>query len=434
MRLPLMYKARQKMPRPKLDNVEQKVRAELVRGRFWAKLKPGARIAVTAGSRGISNIDLILRTVISVLQEKGAQPFLVAAMGSHGGGTAQGQLDILKSLGITETAMGAPVLATTEAREVGCLQEGLPAYQNKLALESDGIIVVNRVKPHTSFRGEVESGLMKMMVVGLGNAAGATAIHNLGTKGLRENLLPMGRLLVQRTPVLFGLGIVENGYEETAWIEGLEPEQFAQGEGRLLQEAKRLVSRIPFDQLDILVVEEMGKVFSGTGMDTNVIGRLRIQGQSEPETPQIKRIVVLDLAHESHGNANGIGLADFTTRRLVEKIDYQATYTNVLAATFVQRAMIPMFFPTARESLGAALKSLGLNSAASPGLSSPGLSSPGLSSRDSLRMVRIKNTLCLDELFISQGLLAEAGNNPHLEVIEDGHPFGFDGDRPTPDW
>lgn len=172
------------MPRPKLDNVEQKVRAELVRGRFWAKLKPGARIAVTAGSRGISNIDLILRTVISVLQEKGAQPFLVAAMGSHGGGTAQGQLDILKSLGITETAMGAPVLATTEAREVGCLQEGLPAYQNKLALESDGIIVVNRVKPHTSFRGEVESGLMKMMVVGLGNAAGATAIHNLGTKGL----------------------------------------------------------------------------------------------------------------------------------------------------------------------------------------------------------------------------------------------------------
>lgn len=258
MRFPLMYKVRQKMPRPKLDNIEQRVKAELARGRFWTKLKPGARIAVTAGSRGIANIELILRTVVGVLREKGTQPFIVAAMGSHGGSTVQGQLDVLKSLGITESSMGAPVLATTEVRELGCLKEGLPAYQNKLALESDGIIVVNRVKPHTSFHGRVESGLMKMVAVGLGNAAGATAIHNLGTEGLRENLLPMGKFLVERTPVLFGLGIVENG----AFIEGLEPEQFAEGERKLLEESRRLVSRIPFDQLDILVIEEMGKVFS----------------------------------------------------------------------------------------------------------------------------------------------------------------------------
>lgn len=429
MEFPLMYKVCQKMSRPKLENIEQKVRAELEPAQFWARLKPGARIAVTAGSRGIANIDLILRTVVSILQEKGAQPFILAAMGSHGGGTEQGQLDILQSLGITQNSMGVPVLATTEVKEIGCFQKTLFAYQNKLAIESDGIIVVNRIKSHTSFHGEVESGLVKMVVVGLGNKAGATAIHNLGTKGLKELLLPLGRFLIKHTPILFGLGIVENGYEETAYISGLEPDQFAQGEGRLLKKAKQLISRIPFDHLDILVVEEMGKVFSGTGMDTNIIGRLRIHGQPEPETPQIKRIIVLDLVQESHGNANGIGLADFTTKKLVDKIDLNATYTNVLAASFVQRAMIPMYFPTAGEALEAAINSLGIG----PILSQGTASSSGVSA-DALRIIRIKNTLQLEQLFVSDSLLAEARNNTSLEIIGEGQPFGFDGDNPTPKW
>ncbi|MFZ3171269.1 MAG: lactate racemase domain-containing protein [Carboxydocellales bacterium] len=415
MTLPLMYKVRQQMPRPRLENIAQTVTSELESGQFWAKLKPGARIAVTAGSRGIANIELILKTVVKVLQEKGAQPFILAAMGSHGGGTAAGQLKVLKSLGITESSMGVPVQATTEANELGSIQEGVLVYQNKLAADSDGIVVINRVKPHTSFQGKVESGLFKMLVVGLGNVAGATAIHNLGIQGLENYLLPLGQLIIKQTPVLFGLGIVENGFEETAYIKGFEPAELASGEGKLLQKAKELHSYLPFDQVDLLVVEEMGKVFSGTGMDTKVIGRLRIHDQPEPKKPQIKRIVVLDLVKESHGNANGIGLADFTTKQLVDKIDFKTTYTNVLTATFIQRAMIPMYFPTAKEALEAALQSLSLKP-------------------ESARIVRIKNTLQLENIFISQNLLNEAKNNPALEIIGQGQNFGFHKNIPTPKW
>lgn len=405
MELPMLYPVRQNFAGSKIPDLAAKVKQELEKANFLKNMQPGARIAVTAGSRGISGIVEILGTACDVLKQHGFEPFLVPAMGTHGGGTPEGQKLILQGLGITEETVGVPIRATAESVEIGQLPDGTPVYQNRIAYESDGILVVNRVKQHTSFKSQVESGLCKMIVVGLGNPKGAANIHRFGVRGLREKLLPMAKVALHESSIVYGMAILENAHEQVADIVGLEALEIPAQEPILLQRSKEMFPRLPFDQLDLLIVEEMGKNFSGTGMDTNVIGRQRIHGEPEPEIPHIKRIVVLDLADASHGNANGIGLADFTTRKLVDKVDWQATYLNILSTGFVQRGMLPVTAATGEEAVLWAIRSLG----------------EGDVSR--LRIVKIMNTLQLEHLWVSAPLLEEVKQNANLAIIGEGRPF-----------
>jgi hypothetical protein len=268
----------------------------------------------------VANIDRILKHLVAALKDLGAKPFLIPTMGSHGGGTAQGQLEVLKSLNITEESIGAPIHSSMDVAEIGRSRFGFPVYVDKYALKADGIIVMNRIKPHTEFEGPIESGLMKMMAIGMGKHRGCFEVHKQTVKfGYREVIPEIGRMILSKLPVLFGVGVLENIYDETASIRAILPARFEEEETRLLARAKRLMARLPFESIDVLVVDEMGKNISGTGMDTNVVGRIMFIGEREPVRPKIIRIVVLDLTSESHGNAVGVGLADYTTQRLLAK-------------------------------------------------------------------------------------------------------------------
>jgi hypothetical protein len=401
MEFPVMYAGRCELPAPAAGDVRGEVVRLLEESVFWQKVEPGARIGLTAGSRGIADIVPILATVVRFIKEKGCQPYIIPAMGSHGGGTPDGQKKLLAGLGITEESLGVPLVASGDAVKIGEVGPGVPVYVNRVALESQGLIVINRVKPHTSFHAPVESGLTKMLAVGLGNPQGAAALHSYGIRGLESFIPLVAACVMERLPVLYGIAIVENAYEQTAVVAGIEPEQFYEREQDLLNMARSLMPRLPFDDLDLLIVRSMGKCFSGTGMDTNIIGRLRIQGEPEPEHPSIKRIAVLDLDERSEGNALGIGLADFTTDCLLAKVDWTSTYLNVLSTTFVMRAMAPMHFRTDEETLSAALASLG-----------------GIE-RASARVLVIDNTLDLSRIEFSAALLEEARSASHI-TIEDG--------------
>lgn len=401
MRFPLMYKAYYSLPSPTILNVQEEVCKILRKAAFLKRLKKGTNIAITVGSRGIADIVPVLKTVIGLLKEEGFQPYLIPAMGSHGGGTPEGQRKVLAGLGITEEEMGVPIKACSNAVKIGEVAPNVPVFLNEVAVESEGIIVINRVKPHTSFRGPVESGLMKMLAVGLGNPQGAATMHKFGPAGLREFIPKVANYILKNAPILYGIAIIENAQEKTAYVEGVEPEEFYQKEQQLLEKARSLMPRLPFQELDVLIVREIGKCFSGTGMDTNIIGRLRIQGEPEPEYPRIKRIVALDISERSEGNATGIGLADFTTDRLLAKVDWKTTYLNVLSTTFVQRAMIPMHFPTDGETIENALRSLGAKDV------------------DEARVLVIKNTLDLSEIEFSESLLQEAKSHPFLRGISE---------------
>jgi hypothetical protein len=406
-----MYQARYQRSAIALSDVQGEVGSLLEESAFWRKVEPGAKIGLTAGSRGIADIVPILSAVVRFVKEKGCQPWIIPAMGSHGGGTPEGQLKLLAGLGITEEAIGAPLVASGEAVRIGEVGRGVPVYVNRVALEMDGLIVVNRVKPHTSFHAPIESGLLKMLAVGLGNPQGAASLHSYGIRGL-ESLIPLlAAYTMEHLPVLYGIAIVENAYEQTALLAGLEPEQFYEREQELLKTARSLMPRLPFNDLDLLVVRSMGKCFSGTGMDTNIIGRLRIQGEPEPEHPHIKRIAVLDLDERSKGNALGVGLADFTTDRLLAKVDWTATYLNVLSTTFVMRAMTPMHFATDEEVLSAALQSLG-----------------GEEQEDA-RVLVIDNTLDLSRIEFSAALLEDVRAQPPLAIEGDGRRMQFAGGK-----
>jgi hypothetical protein len=407
MKFPLMHQARYKLPAITLGDVQGEVDRLLEESLFWRKVGPGAKIGLTAGSRGIADIVPILSATIRFIKGKGCRPFIIPAMGSHGGGTPDGQKKLLAGLGITEEALGAPLVASGEAVRIGEVGPGVPAYVNRVVSEMDGLIVINRVKPHTSFHAPIESGLMKMLAVGLGNPQGAAALHSYGIRGLESYIPLLATCIMEHTPVLYGIAIVENAYEQTALLAGIEPEQFYEREQELLKTARSLMPRLPFNNLDLLVVRSMGKCFSGTGMDTNIIGRLRIQGEPEPERPRIKRIAVLDLDERSKGNALGIGLADFTTDRLLSGVDWTATYFNVLSTTFVMRAMAPMHFATDEEVLSAALKSLGGEE------------------QEEARVLVIDNTLDLSRIEFSAALLEEASGQPHLDIEVNGRRMHF---------
>jgi hypothetical protein len=324
--------------------------------RLRERVAPGATIAVGIGSRGIHGIDGIAKAIVETLRGMDYKPFIVAAMGSHGGATAEGQRELLAGYGVTSRSMGVPVKTDMETLCVGTSPVGLPIHFDKNAYQADAIILANRVKPHTDFRGAHESGVLKMLVIGLGKREGASQIHKLGLKGMREVLPAVGRFLVQNTRFALGLAVLENAEDTTAEIVALEPETIFDIEPVLLERARGLMGRLPFDQIDVLVVGELGKNYSGAGMDPNVIGRLLVETQADFERPLVTRLVVLDASDESHGNIVGVGFADLTTERLVAKMDPDAFRVNVLTACFLERARIPITMPTDRDVIKTALE------------------------------------------------------------------------------
>ncbi|MGH2375257.1 MAG: DUF362 domain-containing protein [bacterium] len=361
---PPMHLIERRLPRPRVDDPERATEAALAGLDLAARVR-GKRIAVTAGSRGIRDIVPVLRAAVAHLRRCGAEPIVIAAMGSHGGGTADGQRRVLKHLGITEAAVGAPISTFMEIVTLGRTPAGLTAYCDRVAASCDGILVVNRIKPHTAFGEPFGSGLMKMLGVGLGKVEGAAQIHRQGPTEMAAAIRAIAQVYLDRGVVVGGVAIVENAYDETAIIEAVPPEAIIERELPLFAQAQAFLPRLPVDDLDVLVVDEISKTYSGTGMDTNVIGRWRIAGLPEPSAPRIGRIVVLRLAPASEGNAQGIGLADLTTQRLVDAIDRKTTNLNIITSTYLQRGFIPITLASDRDAIEAAFDTLGITDRAS---------------------------------------------------------------------
>jgi len=408
MNLPNIYPVTQKITVADLPDPAAVTRQAILQSKLGSRLAPGARIAVTAGSRGIYGIADILKSVVETLRSLGFSPFIVGAMGSHGGATAHGQRELLAEFGITPEAMACEVLTDMETVSLGTNSFGLPICFDANARAADGIIVVNRLKPHTSFTGQYESGLLKMLAIGLGKREGANQVHKLGLPGLRKLIPEVGTFLLQNTKVMLGLAILENAREHTADIIALEPEEILEKEPVLLDRAREIMGRLPFDQIDFLVVGELGKNYSGTGMDPNVIGRQRVETMPDLPRPQVTRLAVLDLATEAHGNGLGVGLADLTTRRFVSKIDPKPMQVNSFTSNFLTRARVPLAMANDLEAI------------------TTGLDTCWRIERSEARVVIIPNTLELEHLYISEALVEEASGIASLEVSPTTADWHFD--------
>jgi hypothetical protein len=412
MELPKMTRVQQHFEAPVLADLPAAIHAELDRINAASIVSPGETVAITAGSRGVANVAMAVKATVDYLKGIGAKPFVVPAMGSHGGATAEGQRSVLEHYGITEANVGVPVRATMEVVKLGSLPQAeaddLPVFMDRYAAEADHVVPLNRIKAHTDFNGSIESGLMKMMVIGLGKQQGANFYHRAFFQyGFEHVITAAGSLILDTGKIAFGLGLIENAHEETAKAVAMPAAQLLQTERKLLVKAKSLMGRLPFDELDLLIVDWAGKNISGTGMDTNVIGRMMQNFEPEPLKPAILRIFVRDLTEESDGNATGIGLADFTTTRLVEQIDRHSTYMNGITALGPQKSKIPFYYDTDTEAIEVALDTI------------------GLTKPENARVIRIESTLRLTELDISEVLLKDAELHSSLEVIGDTLPFEF---------
>jgi hypothetical protein len=408
---PNIVRIRQRFERPKVADIPATVTSALEKLDLGRRIKPGQSVALTAGSRGIANIPVVLRSTALFFKKLGAKPFLIPAMGSHGGGTAEGQRKILESYGITEEFVGVPLRASMDTVQVGVTAEGFPVLLDRIASEADHIGVVARVKPHTGYHGPLESGLMKMMMIGLGKHAGALVYHRILLDYPYDQVVrSVGRTLMAAAPIAFGLALVENGYDETAMIEGVSPEAFEAREEKLLVEARRLLARLPLKTADLLIVDEIGKNISGSGMDTNVVGRKRaFRGQATPEGIATMRLIyVRGLSEKTHGNATGIGLADFTSTQLVRQMNYRATVINCLTAGYPDGAFVPVHFETDREVIDAALAIIGMRTP------------------EQARLLRIHNTMHLDELEVSEACLEEPDRQTDFAPVGSPRPLEFD--------
>jgi hypothetical protein len=404
--IPRLVKVRQSFERPQVADVAGELVARLRGGGALARVKAGDRVAITAGSRGITGLPLVLKTIVSEVRKAGGEPFLFPAMGSHGGATAEGQRDMLAGMGITADSVGAPIRSSMETVEIGVSANGFPVHIDRFAAEADGVIVVNRIKPHVAFRGSCESGLMKMIVIGMGKQKGADTCHELGFGTMAENLQSMGRVTLAKANILCGVALLENAYHETARVEVVPREDIPVREPALLEEAWRLYPRLYFERLDVLIIDEIGKDISGTGFDTNVVGRYHTPYVSGG--PTITRIACLDITERSHGNANGLGILDFTTRRAFDKFDFDNTYPNSLTSTVPTSVKIPMVLKSDRQAIQAAIKTCNILKKAE------------------VRMARIRNTVALDEIAVSENLLGEVRSNARLAVAGEPFALGFD--------
>jgi len=403
---------RQTFRTDRLTDIEGSAAEELAR--CAVDLRPGSRIAIAVGSRGIANLEQFVRTVVQWVRQHGAEPFIVPAMGSHGGATAEGQRDVLAGYGVTEENVGCPVRSSMAVIELP--QGDLPTkvFLDREAAAADGTILINRVKMHTSFRGRYESGLMKMTAIGLGKHAQAQAIHRLGVEGLREVMPRVARQILAHGNIVLGLAIVENAYDEPMLVRAIRGPDIPTEEPALLDVARANMPGLPVDRLDVLIVDEIGKDISGLGMDPNVIGRLKIRGQPEPDRPDIRIITIHDLSAGSHGNAIGMGLADIATRRLFYKISFKSTYANVLTTTFLERAKVPIVAETDREAVETALEACGVVAPAD------------------VRLIRIRNTLRLDQLQVSPAVLSDVQSLPRIEVLSPAESLFDAGDTLRP--
>lgn len=404
--LPPMALVRQRFSAAAAGGAERLIREAFQRPESGSLIKPGMSIAITAGSRGIANYRDILRETVDFVRARGGLPFLVPAMGSHGGATAEGQKKLLASYGITEETVGCPIHSSMETVKLCELEDHTSVYIDRFAAEADGIVAVNRIKPHTNFRGRYESGLIKMLAVGLGKQQGAKQVHEGDPRLMGERVKRFGLAVLAHAPVVLGVAVVEDAYDQTYRVELLEPGEIEEGEPELLEESRRLMAGIRFKELDVLIVDQIGKDISGTGMDPNIThSYMRETGIDMSE--RAKRIVVLDLSPRSEGSASGLGLADITTLRVLEKMDPEKTYPNALTVGITQGPMIPMVMPNHRLAIQAAVHTV-----------RAGQKGP--------RIVRIRDTLHLEQIEISEALMAEAEANPEIELLGEAAPLSFD--------
>lgn len=410
MDLPPVQLVRQTGPQPTVADVAGETRRAWLTSRTAARVRPGMTVAVAVGSRGIRNLAVLVAATLDALKQLGARPFIVAAMGSHGGATPQGQRELLAGYDITEDRLGVPVVTDMDVVELGHTEYGLPVYWDRHAFAADGVVTVSRVKPHTDFRGRFESGILKMLAIGLGKQKGADQIHSYGPNGLRDMIPAAGRVILRATRFLGGLAVLENANEETAHLEVVDRDELWDREPVLLEQARRLMGRLPFPELDVLIVGECGKNYSGAGLDPNVVGRWLIEATPEAETndPKITRIGVLDVSPESHGNGTGIGIADLTTTRALAAIDPLPFRMNNLTARALWRSKLPLAFDTDREVIAACLDTC------------------WQPDPTRVRLCLIPNTLEVAELWVSPPLVPSAREHPHLQLVGEPRPLPFD--------
>ena len=406
--MPRMVNVRQKFEAARLHDIGGAIAREFQRSEIRSRVVAGQSIAVGCGSRGIANIAEIVKSVILELKALGAQPFIFPCMGSHGAATAEGQKKVLESYGITEAATGVPIRASMETTIVGSLPDGTPVHMDKHAAEADAVVVINRIKPHTAFRGATESGLTKMLAIGIGKIIGAATYHTHGMDRFPELLPQVRDVNITRRNVLFGVGIVENAYDETALIELVPADKLATREPELQEMAKRMMPTLDFDEIDVLIIDEMGKNISGAGFDPNITGRNR-RAVKWNARPLVKKIVVLGLTRETMGNATGVGSADVITMRLYRELDVPSTYANIITSCNLDGAGIPIIMNTDHDAIALAVKTV-----------------VRVKPQD-CRIVRIRNTLQLAEIQVSENMLAEvSARADRFEVVTAPAPLAFD--------
>lgn len=404
--LPQMARVRYTIPTPPpLMDLHAVIHAEMVRTNAAAGIRPGQRIAVGVGSRGIARLPEIVAGLVAELRALGADPFIIPTMGSHGGATAPGQREVLEHLGVTEERVGAPIHAQMETEEIGRAPDGTAVRLDRLALAADSIVFVGRVKPHTAFRGPYESGLAKMIAIGIGKQSGAAACHAQGFSQMHRLVPALAEIAIARAPIRFGLAVLENAYDQPFKIQIVPADRILADEPALLLEAKAAMPRIPYPQLDVLVIDQLGKDISGDGADPNITGRYATPDASGG--PEVNKQVVLDLTEATDGNANGIGMSDFITLRAARKMDFGRTYPNALTSTVARPVALPMVLPSDKLALQAAI--LTCNAVGRPP-----------------RVLRIRNTLRMDEFWVSAALLDEVNADPAEAVIEEPAPVAFD--------
>lgn len=405
--LPKMLQVRQKFPNQQIKDIEVTIQAAFIQEE--AKIcwpESGSEIAVVVGSRGISQIAKTTKAVVDVLKLRGYQPFLVPGMGSHGGATASGQREVLESFGVTEAYIGAPIRSSMEVVQVGELENGLPAYMDKLAYASAGIVVINRIKPHTAFRGRYESGIVKMLAIGLGKQKGAESCHKLGFGQMAKHIVEVAKLILGTKKILAGVGVIENAYDQVTDLLVLPASEILVREPALLEKAKANMPRILVDEFDVLVVDAIGKDISGDGMDPNITGRYATPFASGG--PKITRICVRRLTERTHGNANGLGVADTTTRQVFEAIDFDKTYPNALTSTVIEPVKLPMVLNNDKLAIQAAIKTANL-----------------LRDED-VKLVHIRTTLDLQVIRVSETLLPILRDRDDVEILNDPLVMNFD--------
>jgi Lactate racemase N-terminal domain len=407
--LPRMVPVKVSFDPAHIEDVAAAVVEQLRQPEVRSKVKPGMSVAVGCGSRGVANIAQAARAVVGELKALGAKPFIFPAMGSHGGATAEGQRAVLEGYGISERFVGCPIRATMETQELGRMDDGTPIYMDQFAAEADGVVLINRIKPHTNFRGPMESGIVKMLTIGMGKIMGATTLHAHGMDAFGEVLPRAARFILARKPILFGLGLVENAYDDTALIEAIPPERLFERETELQAKAKAMMGRLLFDAIDVLVIDEMGKDISGAGFDPNVTGRPN-RDMGPWDGPQVKRLVVLDLTEGTHGNATGLGLADVITMKIWQKLDVASTYANVITSCYLDGGAIPIMMNTEEDAIKLAVKTAIRVKPAEA------------------RIVRIKNTLELSRILVSEPMLEDVKRHPQMEVAGAPAQLRFDAD------